>query len=105
MKTNQRFHARWLLALSALGAACLAHAAAPMAAKILVKGSPIHGANGLAFGPDGSLYWTSMLGGAAGLLAPGGEAKTPAVTPEDSRLAAGGQSIALCNQASRPSPP
>ncbi|MBZ5625514.1 MAG: hypothetical protein LAQ69_43485, partial [Acidobacteriia bacterium] len=96
---------------------------APLAAKVLVKGSPLHGTNGLAFdkqdrlyiaslwgneivvmdpisgkilqrigadkgvispddltfGPDGSLYWTSMLGAHVGRLAPDGSVQTQPV--------------------------
>jgi sugar lactone lactonase YvrE len=96
-----------------------------MVAKVLVKGSPIHGANGVAFdsrdrlhiasvggneivvmdpatgkildrlgpekgvygpddvaiGPAGSLYWTSLLEGHVGRLAPDGTTETQLVAP------------------------
>jgi sugar lactone lactonase YvrE len=103
-------------------AAC---AKGPTRVRVLVKGSAIHGANGImfdkqdrlhiasvwgneivvmdpktgrilqrlgsdkgvytpddiAFGPDGSLYWTSILTGAVGRLSPDGSTKTQAVAP------------------------
>jgi len=41
----------------------------------------VEGPDDLAFGPDGSLYWTSVLTGEVGRLAPDGSVKTQYVTP------------------------
>jgi sugar lactone lactonase YvrE len=114
-----------------------------MVAKVLVKGSPIHGANGvmfdsrgrlyiasvwgneivvmdpatgkilerlgpekgvygpddIAFGPDGSLYWASILEGQVGRLAPDGTTKTQPVAAGTNPIAfsAGGRLfVGLC---------
>jgi sugar lactone lactonase YvrE len=109
---------RWVASLFFLAALLLAtaHADAEGEPKVLVRGAPIHGANGLmfdasdrlhiasdvgreiivmdpetgqildrlgpdrgvespddlAFGPDGSLYWTALLAGEVGRLSPDG---------------------------------
>jgi sugar lactone lactonase YvrE len=99
--------------------------APPMQGKVLVKGSPLHGANGimfdkddrlhiasvwgqeilimdpqngkiikrigpevgvgtpddLTFGPDGSLYWTSIASGEVGRLTPDGKKTTQFIAP------------------------
>jgi DNA-binding beta-propeller fold protein YncE len=54
------------------GAAAARSAGEPAyaAKRTLVKGSAIHGANGIAFGPDGLLYVTSAVGSTISVIDP-----------------------------------
>jgi DNA-binding beta-propeller fold protein YncE len=74
----------WRSGLLAVGL-CLSGCAGPMAERwqvsTLVPGTPMHGINGLAWGPDGMLYAGSVMGQTISRVDPASGAVTTAVGP------------------------